>query len=159
MPVPARKNCVVVCVGNPLMGDDGIGVEVARSLRKMNLGRSVVVLERQILDISILDLTKGASKLIIVDAVKSGRPPGSVVKFSPGGPGSPTLRIPLSHEHGLDDVLALARKSGMAQPPIVVVGVEPEDCTAGEGLSEKVAGALPSALEQVTAELKKCAES
>ena len=156
MPARARKNCLVVGVGNPLMGDDGIGIEVARSLRKLNLGGSVLVLERQTLDISILDLAKGASKLIVVDAVKSGRPPGSLVKFTPGGHGSPILRVSLSHEQRLDDILALAKRIGLRRPPIVVVGVEPEDCTPREGLSERVVNALPSVLEEVMAEVKEC---
>ena len=155
----ARKNCVVVGVGNPLMGDDGIGIEVARSLRESGLEGNVLILERQALDVSILDQADGASKLIVVDAVKSGRPPGSVVKFRPGAPGSPLLRVPLSHEQGLEDVIALAKKGGTRVPPVVVIGVEPEDCTPGEGLSEKVARALPSVLEVVRAEARQCAES
>jgi hydrogenase maturation protease len=159
MPTAARKNCIVVGVGNPLMGDDGIGVEVARSLRKSDLGKSVLVLERQALDISILDQATRASKLVVVDAVKSGRTPGSVVKFSPGRQGSPTLSAPLTHEQGLEDILALAKKGGMRLPPIVVVGVEPEDCAPGEGLSERVARALPEVLAKVRAEVKECAKS
>ena len=58
----ARKNCVVVCIGNPLMGDDGIGIEVARSLGKSSLGGNVLVLQRQTLDVSILYQAEGASK-------------------------------------------------------------------------------------------------
>jgi hydrogenase maturation protease len=152
----ARKNCVVVCIGNPLMGDDGIGIEVARSLGKLSLGGNVLVLQRQTLDVSILYQAEGASKLVVVDAVKSGKPPGSVVKFSPG-PGSPLLHVPLSHEQGLQDVVALAERGGLRLPPIVVIGVEPENCAIGEGLSERVAESLPSVLEEVRAELKACA--
>ena len=154
MPARTRKKCVVVGVGNPQMRDDGIGIEVPRALRKSSPGSAVLDLERQTLDISILDQAKGASKLVVVDAIKSGRPPGSVVKFSLGRPGSPTLRAPLSHEQDFNDILALAQKSGMRQPPVVVVGVEPEDCTLGEGLSTTVAGALPRVLEEVEAEVK-----
>ncbi|HUH82598.1 MAG TPA: hydrogenase maturation protease [Nitrososphaerales archaeon] len=153
MPAQAKKNCVVVGVGNPLMGDDGVGIEVARSLRKLDLGGGVLVLERQTLGVEILDLATEASKLVVVDAVKSGRAPGSVVKFSPGRPGSPVLRVPLSHERGLDDILAIAKKGGVRPPPIVVVGVEPDDCTPGKGLSEKVARALPGVIEVVRAEV------
>jgi len=159
MPRPARKNCVVVGVGNPLMRDDGIGVEVARSLRKSDLGGRVLILERQMLDISILDQAKGASKLVVVDAVKTGRTPGSIVRFSPGRRRSHVLLVPLSHEQGLEDILALAKRGGMRLPPIVVVGVEPQDCTPGEGLSEEVARALPRVLEKVKAEVKEFAGS
>jgi len=153
-----RKECVVVGIGNLLMGDDGFGIEVANTLRKLNLGRRILVLERQIMDISVLDSASGASKLVIVDAVKSGRPPGSVMKFMAGLPRSPVLRAPLSHEQDFHDLIALARKSGMRLPPTVVVGVEPADCTAGKGLSKEVEGALPRALEEVRNEVKECAE-
>jgi len=144
----------VVCVGNPLMRDDGFGIEVAKALRKLNLGSRVVVLERQTVDISVLDSVKGASKLVIVDAVKSGRPPGSVVKFVAGAPRSPVLRVPLSHEQDLQDILALAKETGTRLPQTVVVGVEPADCTVGKGLSAKVMGAFPHALEEVREEVK-----
>jgi hydrogenase maturation protease len=153
-----RKECVVVGIGNPLMGDDGFGIEVAKVLRKLNLGRRVRILERQTMDISVLDSAKGASKLVIVDAVKSGRPPGSVVKLIAGGPRSPAFRAPLSHEQNLHDILALARKSGMRLPPIVVIGVEPADCTVGKGLSAEATRALPRALEGVSDEVKECVE-
>ena len=152
-----RKECVVVGIGNPLMGDDGFGIEVAKALRKLNLGSRVLVFERHTMDISVLDSAKGASKLVIVDAVKSGRPPGSVVKFVAGEPRSPVLRVPLSHEQDLRDILALARKTGMRLPAIVVVGIEPADCAAGNGLSAEVRGALPHAVEEVKDEVKEYA--
>jgi len=149
----ARSKCVVVGVGNPLMKDDGIGIAVARALRRLSVGRNAVVMERQALDVSILDLAEGASKLIIVDAVKYGRPPGSVIKFRAGERRAPILRAPLSHEQDLGDILALARKVGVRLPPIVVVGVEPADCTSGEGLSELAAKALPRAVREVEGEV------
>ena len=140
------------------MGDDGFGIEVARAMRKLHLGRGVFVLERQTMDISVLDYAERASKLVIVDAVKSGRPPGSVVKFIAGGPRSPVFRVPLSHEQDLYDILILARKSGMRLPPTVVVGVEPADCTPGKGLSVEVKGAFPRVLQEARDEVKECAE-
>jgi len=152
------KECVVVGIGNPIMGDDGFGIELAKALRKLNPGPRVLILERQTMDISVLDSARGASKLVIVDAVKSGRPPGSLVKLVVGGIRSPVLRVPLSHERDLHDILALARKSGMHLPPTVLIGVEPADCTAGRGLSAEVIGALPQALEEVRDEVKECAE-
>jgi len=152
-----RKECVVIGIGNPLLGDDGFGIEVAKALRKLNLGSRVLVFERHTMDISVLESAKGASKLVIVDAVKSGRPPGSVLKFIAGAPRSPVLRVPMSHEQDLQDILALAREIGMRLPATVVVGIEPADCTAGNGLSAEVRGALPHALEEVKDEVKEYA--
>jgi len=147
----------VIGVGNPLMGDDGVGAEVAKSLRKLHLGSGVEILERQSVDLSILTYAREARKMVIVDAIKSGGPPGSVIRFDVTRPHSPSMRLPVAHESGVSDIAVLARRSGIRLPPIIVVGVEPADCSPGAGLSKAVAGALPLVLEEVTKEVKECA--
>lgn len=147
--------CFVIGVGNPYMGDDGVGIEVARELRKRVLGEGVRVLERQILDLSLLNLSKEASRLILIDALKSGRPAGTVTRFSATEEGSPMLQVPVSHELMLYDLVEMARQSGILGCPITVVGVEPASCNLGEGLSQPVADALPAAVAEVVAELKR----
>jgi len=153
-PESQRKSLFVIGVGNPFMKDDGVGITVARTLRKLDLGLKVSVLERQVADLSILTYARKASKVVIVDAVKSGKPPGSTVKFNVDDPRSPLLRVPFSHEAGLRDMVAFARRSGIRLPPITVVGVEPADCGPGEGLSKPVADALPLVIEEVVNEVK-----
>ncbi len=135
------------------MGDDGVGVLIAKSLRKLDLGRQVVILERLAADISLLGYAKEASKLVIVDAIKSGNPPGTVTRFSTEDRGSPVPSIPLSHESGLGDIRALA-KAGGVRTPITVIGVEPADCSPGRGLSKPVADAVPLLLSNVEDEVK-----
>jgi hydrogenase maturation protease len=136
------------------MKDDAIGIEVVRALRRLNLGRGVIIVERQAVDLSILTQSKNASKIIIVDALKAGNPPGSVVRFSVTEGESTSLRAPLSHESRVYDVIEAARQSGLLLCPIAVVGVEPEDCGVGEGLSKAVAKALPLAVKAVVNELR-----
>jgi len=135
------------------MGDDGVGIEAARALRKLDLGDDVIVLERQTANLSLLNYSKEASKLIIVDAVKSGRPPGTVISFNATEDRSRLLRVPISHEFRLYDLVETAKQSGIPLCPIAVVGVEPANCSAGKGLSARVATALPLAVEQVLKEL------
>jgi len=149
------KSCFVIGVGNPFMRDDGVGVEVARSLRKLNLGRQVVVLERQVADLSLLAYAKEASRLIIVDAAESGSSPGTVIRFAMNDPPGRRLRIRFSHELGLSEFAALVKQSGMPLASVVILGVQPSDCGPGEGLSKPVADALPTILKMVIAEIKK----
>jgi hydrogenase maturation protease len=136
------------------MTDDGIGIEVARALRKLDLGDDVVILERQVADLSLLALSEEASKLVIVDAVKSGNPPGAVVRFEATEPQSSLLKVPISHEFRLYDLVETARESGIPLCPVAVVGIEPADCRIGKGLSKPVAHALPLAVQEVVEELK-----
>ena len=151
----AGPRYVVVGVGNPYMKDDGIGIAVVRELKKRDLGSNVLVLERQLLDISLLLLTETASRLIIVDAVRSGRLPGTLVRFEATGRRSPGLNVPLSHDIRLTDIISLARENRIALCPMVVIGVEPADCTIGEGMTKSVRESLATAVEAVTVELKK----
>jgi hydrogenase maturation protease len=147
--------CLVIGVGNSYMEDDGIGIEIARELRKRDLGEGVLVLERQILDLSLLILSREASRLILVDALRSGRPPGTVTRFNATEQGSPMLQVPITHELRLYDLIEMARQSGILGCPITVVGVEPASCNLGRGLSRPVADALPVAVAEVVKELKR----
>ena len=146
--------CIIVGVGNPYMKDDGIGIYIARELRKKDLGNDVVILERQILDISLLLLSKETSRLIIVDAIKAKRSPGTVTSFTVTGNGTPGLEVPLSHDMHLEDLIRLARKNKIRVCPTTVVGVEPADCSLGEGLTREVEKALPEAVEAIIEEMK-----
>lgn len=141
-------------VGNPYMKDDGIGIEVAKELRKRNLGEGVEVIERQVPDLSVL-LQSESSYLILVDALKRGKPAGTMTKLRFGGRKSPVLPVPLSHELRLDDLIELARRSGISARPITVIGVEPADCGVGDGLTPAVARALPLVVSEVVRELKR----
>lgn len=146
------KKCYVIGVGNPLMGDDGIGIEVARSLRRLGLEEDVVIMERQVADLSLLASSKEASKLVIVDAVETGRCPGSVMRLELNRPHSGPLPVRFSHELGLRDFAALVRESGL-DIAVVFLGVQVGSCGPGEGLSKPVADALPKILKRVLSEV------
>jgi hydrogenase maturation protease len=145
---------VVVGVGNPFMRDDGFGVVVARELEKLNLGKGVLVLQRQMLDVSLLLLSEDATRVVVVDAVKSGKRPGTLVRFRATASGPPILQVPLSHGMQVADLVKLARKNKIRLCPISVIGVEPADCTIGESMTKAVRDAVPAAVEAVLEELR-----
>ena len=148
-PKPPKGSCVVVCLGNPLMRDDGAGVEVARALRRIDLGSHVLILERQTTDLSLLAEAEEASKFVIVDAAVAGNRPGTVARLSLGVGLRGRLKLRLSHELGLADLLSLTQASGIHPASVTLVVVEPEDCSPGEGLSKPVADAIPSMVGEV----------
>lgn len=94
---------IVVGIGQAAAGDDGVGLAVAREIA----GRGVAV--RESADASILlALLEAGHRLVVVDAVVGGGPPGSVIRLAPDALGSgPT---PLSsHGLGVAEAIALAR--------------------------------------------------
>ena len=135
------------------MHDDAIGIEVAVELRKRSLGESTVVYDYQAMDLSILMYFKEASKIVLVDALKAGEIPGTVSKYSIPEAKNPLPNLPNNHEMQLYEIVDLARQTGVLRCPIMIIGIEPKDCTPGEGLSEEVKQALPKAINEIIKEL------
>ncbi|WP_290901659.1 hydrogenase maturation protease, partial [Ferroglobus sp.] len=68
-------------VGNPLAGDDAIGIEIVKRLKKLKLPREVDVVEGGTLSFQLINFFDNYDKIVVVDAVKSGKKPGSVVRI------------------------------------------------------------------------------
>jgi len=147
--VPVEGKSVVIGLGNPYMRDDGVGIEVARELGRRGLGPEVLVYEYQTLELSLLWQFRGASKIIIVDAMKSGGSIGTVTTHRITPREGPLLDLPSLHSLQLYDMFDLANQSGMLPCPLTIIGVEPSDCNPGEGLTEPVAAAIQRAADTV----------
>ncbi len=149
-----ERKMVVVGLGNVFMRDDGIGIHVAREVRQRNLGTEVDVYDYQEMDLTLLEYFQGASKLVVVDALKSGNPPGTVSKYSIAPREDTLTQLPSLHGLQLFDLFDLAKQAGLLSCPVIIVGVEPKDCSPGEEMSEELADALPRAVDEVIKELR-----
>jgi hydrogenase maturation protease len=76
--VAADERLLILGLGNPLMADDGIGHEVIARLERRGLPGSVrlVAVDGDVL--ALLDLWRGEPAVWLVDAISSGRRPGSL---------------------------------------------------------------------------------
>jgi len=144
---------VVIGLGNPYMKDDGVGIQAAKELKRRDLGAGVHVFEYQTLELSLLWQFRGASKVIVVDAMRSGGTVGTVSTFAITPREGPLRSVPGLHALQLYDMFDLANQGGMLPCPVIIVGVEPADCSPGEGLTERVSAALPQVVEAVVREL------
>lgn len=146
----------IIGVGNPLMGDDGVGIAAAGRLSALPLPAGVEVIDGGTGGLTLLDLMAGAQKVILVDAVEMGRTPGEVVRFSAEELSLPEAALAAIslHETGLEAVFALGREMDLLPPAIVVFGVEPESVERRLGLSAAVEAALDGLVERVLAELR-----
>jgi len=124
----------VIGLGSP-KGDDAIGLEVARRLchEALPAGATAVLCERP--GVNLLDELEGLDAAVLVDALHSGAPPGSVRVLGPAELArGPTLS---SHALGVADALALAAALGRPRPVLRIVAVELE---AGSGETLSLAG-------------------
>jgi hydrogenase maturation protease len=145
---------LVLGMGNPILSDDGVGLEVARRLQDGPLPDGVEVQQSEVAGLRLLELVKGYDKVVIVDALRSGREPGEIVRYDAsefkGG-----HRYGSAHSIGLHTALELGRTLGMSMPDdVTVFAVEAEDVeTFGEEFSPPVAAAADKVVDLVRAEV------
>jgi hydrogenase maturation protease len=140
---------VVIGLGNLYMKDDALGIRAAQALKERDLGKNVSVQEHPEMDLSVIENLRGASKVIIVDAVRGGKAPGTVSKYTFTPRRGDMSALPGLHSLKLNDILDLASSSGILTCPVVIVGVEMKDDSLGIGLSPEVESALPEVIKLV----------
>jgi hydrogenase maturation protease len=157
---PDRMRCVL-CLGNELISDDGAGIRVGRVLESIELPADVQVQLRPAVGLDLLDLVLGAGELVVVDAMTTGRPPGTVCRWSLEQLVSLAQPPYGSHAVGLPELMQLAARLYPARepPPVEFVGIEAQEIDRfGLLLSAPVAAAVPEALQHVLERLGVSAE-
>jgi len=145
---------LVLGMGNPILSDDGLGLVVARRLRELPMPADVEVAESEAGGLRLLELVRGFTKVVIIDALRSGGEPGAIGRVDAdefrGG-----HRYGSAHSIHLGTVLELGHQLGCAMPDeVVVYTVEALDVeTFGEELSEPVAAAAERLVELIADEL------
>ncbi|MFI0349440.1 hydrogenase maturation protease [Actinomadura sp. 9N407] len=140
---------LVAGVGNVFLGDDGFGVEVVRRMAGTPLPAGVRVADFGIRGVHLAyELMDGYDRLILVDAVQRGDPPGTVSVIEPVSPeaGEPVLD---AHDLTPEAVLAAAGRLGGELGWIRLVGCEPACLDEGIGLSGPVEAAIDGAVRLV----------
>jgi hydrogenase maturation protease len=149
---------LVACVGNIFLGDDGFGVEVARSLSKRTLPSDVFVKDYGIRGFDLAyALLEPWDAVILVDALPRRDAPGTLYVVEPdlscmGNPAAPGMEM---NPHGMDPVrvLNLALTMGPILGAVFVVGCQPNDfgdeLDGRMGLSAPVQAAVEEASNMV----------
>jgi hydrogenase maturation protease len=150
------RRVVVLGVGNILQSDEGVGPHAVDELnRRFELPPGTTALDGGTSAMELLDDMARADLLLILDAVSSGRPPGSVVKLV-GEEVPMFFTSKLSpHQVGIADVLAALFLNEESPGETIIIGVEPASLKLGMELSPLVAAAVPSVIDQVIGELRR----
>ncbi len=148
------KQTLILGLGNPLLGDEGIGVQVVEELKGLELPDGVAVVEGGTAGVGLVGLMEGYQRVIIVDAADLGHPPGHIVRFTPSEAQFKTAETPLSlHQIRLGEVLALAEALEVAPAELIIIGIQPNRVEMGAGLSPEVEGAIPQIIRIIFDEL------
>jgi hydrogenase maturation protease len=145
---------LVLGIGNLIMSDDGIGVRVVQLLaERYRYPAGVTILDGGTLGLDLLPKLEGVERLLVVDAVETGQPAGTLVRMA-GEEVPIVLETKVSpHQMGLKDLLAVAMLQGFAPREMVLLGVQPALIELGTDLSEAVAARLETLADNVLAEL------
>lgn len=155
----ASATTLIVGLGNPILGDDGVGWRVAEAVRsRLALDthpiKELVEVECMAVGgLSLMERMIGYPRAILIDAVITNQhPKGTVHQFRFGElPNRAFGHMSSSHDTTLQNALEMGRRMGAALPEhIMVVGVEAQDVfDFSEALSPPVANAVPQAVECV----------
>ena len=149
-----RRPVLVLGLGNPLRGDDGVGPRVVKELARRGLPEGVTTLDGGTGGLNLLPMLEGWERVIVVDAAEMGRRPGEFVRFIPSDVRLASALDSFSlHHAGLSEVLALADALDRSLPELIIFGVQPADVGWGEGLSLAVERTLPALIDAVIAEM------
>jgi len=148
-----------------MRGDDEVGLEITRRWRDSHGAdypeHTIEAETAESPGLTLLGLIAGLDAAILVDAVQSGAPPGTLHKLIEedlldfgAGTGS-------AHSWGTAETLSLGRQLAPEDLPekIFIIGVEAVQFTLGEGLSPAVRNAIPEAVEMIDEILGELIES
>jgi len=150
----AHARPVVIGLGNEHRRDDACGLSVVRALQAQ-AGLAARVVEGGDDASGLLDLWDGGGPVYVVDALSSGRPPGTVLRLEVGAAETPLPTPPTTSTHGLSlaDAVGLGRALGRLPDRLVVFGIEVDDVTPGEGLTPPVAAGVLEVTQRLVREL------
>ncbi len=122
-----RCGTAVIGLGNPLLADDGLGLEILGRLgREFAFDDGVRLEDGGTWGMELLPILESAERVLFLDAINNGMPPGSLVRVE--GPDLPRqfgLKVS-PHQVDVQDVLAVATLRGTFPPEAVAIGAQPE---------------------------------
>lgn len=142
----------VVGCGNAQAGDDSVGLEIVRWLRERG-DCQCELFERPQAGLELMDVLRDAEKVLFIDAVSSGAPPGTVhlVPLPSAGIMPRALGAISSHGWGLVETLRLMAALHYRLPRLALLGVEIESAQPGAPRSAAVESAVRLVVERFEA--------
>ncbi len=146
---------VVLGIGNTILSDEAAGVRAVEELaRRYRLPDNVQAIDGGTSGMEMIEDLSELDFLIVIDVVKTGAAPGTLVKIA--GDDIPVFfRRKLSpHQIALPDVLASLELLDAMPREIVVLGVEPVSLELGMEMTPTVAAKIEPLAERAAAELR-----
>jgi hydrogenase maturation protease len=150
-----KKKILIAGIGNLLLSDEGVGVHVIRELFKKDLPEGVELADIGTASFELVRWMDGKDKVVIVDAIISDEPPGTIYKLTPDDLKSGKRKLLTSlHQFGVVEALESAAQMGN-KPEVVIFGITPKDYhTPQTELTPELKGSIQKIVETILKEIK-----
>jgi hydrogenase maturation protease len=146
---------LLIGIGNRLRGDDGIGPLIAESLSRRGIP-DLEVRESRGEDIDFMDAWENRDPVFLIDAVRSGSPPGTWHVFDAArGPVPATLFGQSTHTFSVAQGIELARALGKIPSQLWLIGIEATEFGMGRDISPSLREKLPGLVDRTESEVKR----
>ena len=140
-----KSEIIIAGLGNVLLRDDGVGIHAIRELQR-NPVKGITSIEVGCAIFDALHLLETADKILLVDAMEAGGPPGSVYLCDLSDIDGKQEQGSLHH---LSIITALQTFGKKRASLIKLVGIEPAVIDYGLELSDAVQASLPKVCKVV----------
>ncbi len=147
-----RTKILVLGLGNVILGDEGVGVHVVRTLEQQTLPAGVDCLDGGTGGFVLLEPMQNADRIILIDAAADENPIGTVTRTTPrfSKDFPPTLT---AHDIGVKDLLDVFYiQGGGPEVTLYAITINPHQAIS-LSLSEVVAQASLDTARRIRAEL------
>jgi len=145
-------NVLVLGLGNILLSDEGAGVKAVEELeRRHDCSSAVQIIDGGTMGLELLPYFEERSHILIIDAVKTGKKPGTIVRID--DPPAYFRSRTSPHQIGLADVLGIAAITDNLPRNITLFGIEPKQLSTGLSLSDEISQNLSRLVDMIAAEL------
>ena len=154
---------LVLGIGQSLRGDDAAGLEAVRIWQQQHpQSTSRVRVEiNELPGLELLDLLEGMDAAVIVDAVQSRAPAGTLMRLGPEELAAFKPEAGFAHGWGVAETLRLGVSlfPGQANRQVTLIGITGNQFDLGAGLGLEVRKALAKAAEMIEYEVVSWLES
>lgn len=147
---PWPGQTVVIGLGNPLMGDDGLGLAAVAQLRaRWDVPPEVELVDGGTGGMGLLPIIEDAGRVLLIDAIDVGAAPGTEVVIARQDlPRCLATKIS-PHQVDLRDVLALAELRGTLPEQTAAIGLQPAVVELSNELSDVLSRRLDALVDRV----------
>jgi hydrogenase maturation protease len=150
-----RREVLVLALGNPIRGDDGVGAAILSTLEGDPQVGAAALVDGGTPGLETLLMLQGYRRAIILDAAEMGQAPGTWRRFTPDeADWQPRMVGGSLHDAGLAEALSLGAALGTLPPSIVIYGIQPAAIGWEPGLTRPVQDAVPAVVDAVLDDLR-----